>query len=41
MYIGPPKTSFEQTAEANRQAWDEFPLQLRKSFKNARFLPKK
>ena len=41
MYLGAPKTSFELTAEANRQEWDEFPLQLRKNFKNGRFLPKK
>ena len=32
MYLGPPKTSFDLTAEANRQEWDEFRLQLRKNF---------
>ena len=41
MYLGAPKTNFELTAEANRQEWDEFPLQLRKNFKNGRILPKK
>ena len=41
MYLGAPKTSFKLTAEANRQEWDEFPLQLRKNFKNGRILPKK
>ena len=33
MYIGPPKTSFEITSEANRLEWYEFPLQLRKNLK--------
>ena len=30
MYLGPPKTSFEKTPEANRQEWEEIPLQLRR-----------
>ena len=40
MYPGAPKTSFEITAEANRQEWDEFLLQLRKNFNNGRSFPK-
>ena len=30
MYLGPPKTTFEKTPEANRQECEELPLQLRK-----------
>ena len=30
MYLGPPKTTFEKTPEANCQECEEFPLQLRK-----------
>ena len=41
MYLGAPKTSFEITAEANCQEWDEFSLQLQKKSENGRLLPKK
>ena len=39
-YLWPPKTIFQITGEANRQDWEEFPLQLRKNFWNGRFLQK-
>ena len=40
MYLWPPWTRFEGTAERNRQEWKKVLLQLRKHFKKQKFLAK-
>ena len=41
MYLWQPWTSFEETAERNRQVWEKFLLHLRKHFWKQKILAKK